>query len=69
MVDGLNAFVSLHSIIYFTLRTYWNGASYISFLSLYEIYLNDELSSYKRLTTIFGSQCRMSWVYFNICLN
>ena len=44
MADGLNAFDSLHGIIYFTLPTYWTGASYISLLSLCEIFLNDELS-------------------------
>ena len=44
MADGLNAFDSLHGIIYFTLPTYWTGASYISLLRLCEIFLNDELS-------------------------
>ena len=44
MADGLNAFDSLHGIIHFTLPTYWTGASYISLLSLCEIFLNDELS-------------------------
>ena len=44
MADGLNAFDSFHHTIYFTLPTYWTGASYISLISLCEICLNGEVS-------------------------